>query len=189
MEVGGILTGEITGWKEEKTKQLVTVGSSDLIQLKTVIENGKTVFILVKSKVGIRSNTLVSKNFLSGHSYINQEGGLIIVTLSVNGAVYLHKYVQSDNGSKNINCEKILGYMCYHCITQYNDHTVMKRHIERQHLGPVICKMCGDNFEDLQELHIHQKCCSFKCKVPGCESSHKRLVEAQSHHKKYLKSL
>ena len=186
MQVGGILTGDITGWKEETNKQLVTVGSSDLIHLKAVDDN---VFVLTKSKIGIRSNTLLSKHFLSGHTYLNHEGFIKIVTLSKNGSVYLHKDMHDKNGSKDIKCEKILGYLCYHCITQYNDHNMMEKHVERQHLGPVSCKMCGDNWEDIQQLHIHQKCCSYKCEVPGCESSHKRLVEAKNHHNKYLKSL
>ena len=58
---------------------------------------------------------------------------------------------------------------------------MMKNHVERQHLGPGSYEMCGDNWDDLQQLHIHQKCCSYKREVPGCESSPKKLVEPKSH--------
>ena len=76
---------------------------------------------------------------------------------------------KEEDGKVLADTSKLLGYMCYHCFAQVLTVTKLKSHILAQHLGPVNCKMCGEEQEDLQELHIHTKRCSYKCGVDGCE--------------------
>ena len=61
-------------------------------------------------------------------------------------------------------------------------------HIDRQHIGPAKCKVCEMFLEDIQALNIHEKNCSYLCKVPGCQLKHKSEKSAYSHQMKYLKT-
>ena len=98
------------------------------------------------------------------------------------------KFIENDE-NVSVQAVRSLGYLCYHCLEKYLTITKVKSHISSQHVGPVNCKMCGVDCEDLRVMNNHIKLCSYTCGVEGCERVHKRLSEAISHKNKFLKSM
>ena len=111
-----------------------------------------------------------------------------LVTLSKNGAFYTVRVEGTKTTDVSLVSGKLLGYSCVHCLHQIADHNQLRKHIAYQHCGPVKCKMCLEEMEDIQTLQKHAKLCSYPCGVEGCELKHKRVIEAQRHRRKFLKS-
>ena len=111
------------------------------------------------------------------------------LTLSEDGAIFGYKITNIDEDTKGVSCERLLGYVCRHCLCMFNEGKKNREHILRQHVGPVSCVMCGFDQEDMLELSEHKKMCGFPCDVNGCIDKHKTSVSAKNHYKKYVKSI
>ena len=161
-----------------------SVGLSDLFFLKKTEDNET---ILVKSKIGMRMINEI-KDLLLGYGMLDLGNKKSLVTLSKNGAFYTVRVEGTKTTDVSLVSGKLLGYSCVHCLHQIADHNQLRKHIAYQHCGPVKCKMCLEEMEDIQTLQKHAKLCSYPCGVEGCELKHKRVIEAQRHRRKFLKS-
>ena len=179
------MSGALANWKEFHSENLVTVGTSDLFSFKKINNDER----IVKSKVCMRSSKSEEKDLIYGYSLLQYENCLRFVTLSKNGALYRMKTKDDIFNNKYLLGDKNLGYLCVHCLCLKADNKRLDEHVSTQHLGPVKCKMCFVQKEDVFELKKHLKLCSYACGVEGCDVKHLRLVEAKSHMRKYLNSV
>ena len=112
-----------------------------------------------------------------------------LLTLSKDRALYTHTLLDVMDETRGMACDRLEGYLCRHCLSMFNGGQKCRQHVSRQHLGPVMCFMCGLEKEDLMQLIEHKKQCGFPCNVIGCSLKHKTSVSAETHRKKYLKSI
>ena len=144
--------------------------------------------VLVRSKIIVRSGPKEDKDVIYGYSLLASDDVCVLVSFSRNGAIYKVIKRNSDSGGVELIPDKSMGYICGHCLAIVQDNHKLDWHVSSQHLGPVKCKMCKSDYEDTQQLNSHKKTCSFECGVEGCELKHKKLIDAQRHYKKYLKT-
>ena len=161
------------------------MGTSDLF----FIKNTSDTFVLVRSKIGVRASDSESKDLIYGSGIIKSTDRSLLITFSRNGALYRVKTYNHDTQCADLMPEKLMGYICGHCLTLLQDNHKLARHVSSQHLGPVKCKMCKAQFRDTQQLQMHVKMCSFPCGVEGCTEKHKMLIYAIRHKRKFLKSM
>ena len=186
-QVFGALTGPLSNWLEHnRAATLITVGSSDLVYLK---KSKNQRMSLVKSKIGIRKSHSEDKDNLIGYAMLHSAEDDFFLTLSKNGAIYRIIINGSDPNDIELVTGKLLGYVCLHCLQQSWDSQKLDRHVSSQHFGPIKCKICQVDQEDVQALQKHTRVCFYPCGVEGCQLNHKRLIEAQRHKRKFLRNL
>ena len=164
---------------------IISAGLSDLLFLKKT-EDDET--MLVISKIGMWMSNEIN-DFLLGYAMLDLVCKWKILGNIVQEWSILHcKSGREKTTDVSLVSGKLLGYSCVHCLHQIADHNQLRKHIAYQHCGPVKCKMCLEEMEDIQTLQKHAKLCSYPCGVEGCELKHKRVIEAQRHRRKFLKS-
>ena len=179
------MTGRLKNSREFLNDGILSVGTSDFFSFKKIDKDER----LVKSKIGVRSSKSEDKDIVHGFSILPSEIGPLLFTISKIGALYRMKNAIDNSGNTYFITDKNMGYLCLYCLCQKADHKRLNVHIMSQHVGPVKCKMCYKEQLDVQALSEHIKSCSYDCGVEGCTVKHKRLIEAQSHMRKYLKSI
>ena len=112
----------------------------------------------------------------------------VLITVSKNGAVCPIRMEENDFACLSLTPGKLIGYICFLCLSKYHYNRHLKDHISSQHVGPVICDMCGRQQDDWHALKEHKKGCSVDCGVPGCTLAHKDRNQAINHKKKFTKS-
>ena len=128
------------------------------------------------------------KDTLAGFCILRSDGNFFALTVSQNGAIYRVKMDDLDDpGCYILTSEKMVSYVCFLCLSLFSDRNKLREHSQRQHLGPVICEMCGCSEVAILELRKHKLGCSFPCGVVGCNLMHQKRVQAINHKKKSLK--
>ena len=79
----------------------------------------------------------------------------VLVTLSQNAAIHRIKMSGLDFNDIELVTGKLLGCLCPHCLQIRPGHEKLTRHIECQHYGPIKCKMCLAQLEDVETLQNH----------------------------------
>ena len=188
-QVFGEVYGKVDSWKEQKSIDLITLGSKDLFILQKIDDSQS----LVRVKVGVNSSSDLTKTLLCGYTVLaDTNSNFQIITLSENGAIYRMAHsrnIMNDREFKDLSCEKVLCYVCRHCISFFKDKTKLTQHVLRQHFGPVKCEKCEVLFEDISAKNDHRKSCFFPCNVNGCEIKHKSKQAATKHYNLFLKSV
>ena len=164
----------------------MTVGTQDIFVLH---KRGQNEHCLDKIKFGKTSSTSQLREVISDTDCLQVSSENVFLSLSKHGAIYCFKVVESNSSSLEVLLKKQICFVCRHCFVLRSDFTKLKSHISKLHFGPVTCKMCDSEVSDVHSLKIHQADCSFSCGVVGCGLKHKKLREALSHKKAYLKSL
>ena len=94
----------------------------------------------------------------------------------------------SDN---TIKTEKTLAVFCCICKSMFESSLKLKVHINKQHTAGNmrICPKdgCQEAFFTGYELKEHNKVCTYKCPVQGCEFRHMRKRLVESHHRRVHK--
>ena len=89
----------------------------------------------------------------------------------------------------NFSSDKLLGYICRHCLKLFKSSKKNREHNERVHIGPAKCTRCQAILDDILELASHKKACGFPCGVNGCNLIHKSLKLARNHKKRFEKTM
>ena len=78
------------------------------------------------------------------------------------------------------------GYKCRYCgIDGILGPSKLKLHIDRMHLSPVVCKICGVTFEDKYWFVEHYPKCFYFCTKPECNFHDKRKERYLGHMKRH----
>ena len=182
--------GCLFDWQELSSLKLVTVKGNEVLYLERLCFDGHSVQeILDKPKIGKITTERQKKDKLVGIIYVKSDYTELLLSMSESGDLVRMEIERKDNSNLNLKTKKTFGYICRYCFAQFKDSTHLSRHVEKLHIGPVVCPMCSCPMSDVAELNTHKKTCSYDCGVPGCEMKHTRLEVALNHNKKYMKSL
>ena len=165
---------------------MLTTGTKRLFLFKSNSPDSSRPEKFVNVKIGVNSSSL-EKDLFCDYTLIKSGDKDIFMTLSLNGAIYQSRKENGHEGP-GIVFEKLLHYLCRHCHSLFTGCAKLKNHTKRQHVGPILCSPCNFLKPDIMSLKEHQKYCFFKCNVDGCNMSHKSLLEAINHKRRFLKS-
>ena len=122
------------------------------------------------------------------HTLTNFQDNFYLILIKKNGAMHSLEQVNYSTSFKLIS-GKLEQYICRYCFSLFKQRQKVYEHIQRLHIGPAMCPLCSQLQEDISELKTHKSGCSFPCEVPECKLQHKTKKNAESHKKKYLKSI
>ena len=103
-------------------------------------------------------SSTISSNYQAKQATVYDiNGKSLMISISINGAVYKVHIEESSSGSPEIIPPKQVGYICRHCLTIFADHFKARAHISKMHFGPVKFPLCGEEKVNILCMKCHQE--------------------------------